>query len=91
MHNIIMNLANLKMNKFHSDSVTKRGVAITADDSELDATNTTLINFFKTSSALPTDKNVHVCRAESALGSVQEAIGLTVQGIQFDFTTATIK
>ena len=65
-------------------------MAITADNSELDATNTTLINFFKTSSALPTDENEYACRAESALGSVREAIGLTVQGIQFDFTTATV-
>ena len=62
-----------------------------AVNAELDATNTTHINFFKTSSALPIDEKEYVCRAESALGSVQEAIGLIVQGIQFDFTIATVK
>lgn len=63
-----------------SDSLTKCGVATKTDNSELDATNVTLINFFGTSSALPTDQNEYACRAESALGSVQEAIDLTVQG-----------
>lgn len=50
------------------------------DISKLEATNATLINFFKTSTALPTDENDYVCRAESALGSAQEAISLIVQG-----------
>ena len=59
------------------DSVTKLGVDTIVDISKLEATNTTLINFFKTSTALEND---YVCRAESALGSAQEAISLIVQG-----------
>ena len=54
----------------------KRGV----DDNELEVTNTTLINFFKTSSTLPTDENRYACRAVSAFGRTQETTNLMVQG-----------
>ena len=60
----------------HSES--KRSVA--KNENELEGTNTTLINYFKTSNALPTDQNRYVCRAESALGTIQDFTFLVVQG-----------
>ena len=54
----------------------KRGVA----ENQLEGTNTTLINFFRTSNALPTDQNQYVCRAESAFGTIQDFTFLVVQG-----------